>query len=624
VVDAGAGITDVCGTFVYLDALRFGSGLNIGCILDQTEIAHLGTIDLESTIGLWIVNGVDHLPYANGLPGQSNVIHMDGSCQVNGAIAIIDDGGTNHSFKSMNISGQPCYVTGAQNGCFENIYWEGSSGVSPFYLDFGAFFSRVEVGPSQNVCIKRSFLNTPNAPVVNARSSANSGTSSVGLTVEDCVIACNATACVVNYVNNSPNLNGLIWKRNINGYTIPLVDGPPNPAAIVESPNGQGIAVLAGNQPAGIVTAYSPSSPQTAFDTDSGFAARAYPLSSLVNGINSHLGCGGASYVEVSGPTLAFQISGFGDGVNGLEREVFNTTLAPMTLKHEDSSDEPYSSTAPSPPDYSPYRIYSPTGTDVICTSARLRYSSSFLPSNWSLSSPTMSSKGRWIVVSCEPTWSPLVMPGLALWLRADQGVSLSSSSVQSWSDLSGTGGGTGSAVVFTQYAGTGLTFNARDSTLGNQPSIANSSGNSSLYNAATYSQPDTIYVVCYYSSVSSTAGPIGSDTSSQRIEINSPDFAMAAANALTGTTADTNAHVHCCTFNGASSAYYLDSSATAIISGNVGAGSMAKPLIFENSQGFFMTGAIAEIIIFNQAHTQQQRQQVMQYLGQRYGQAWG
>jgi Pectate lyase superfamily protein len=140
--------------------------------------------------------------------------------------------------------------------------------------------------------------------------------------------------------------------------------------------------------------------PSVAFDTIFGYAARACALS-LSAGTNSAVNGETASYLEISGPLAPFQISGFSDGVNGLEREVFNTTQYPMTLKHEDSVDEPYSSTTPFPPDRSPNRIYSPSGVDVTCTVARLRYSSRYVPPFWSSGG---SGKGRWIIVSHEPS----------------------------------------------------------------------------------------------------------------------------------------------------------------------------------------------------------------------------
>jgi hypothetical protein len=119
--------------------------------------------------------------------------------------------------------------------------------------------------------------------------------------------------------------------------------------------------------------------PSVAFDTIWGYAARAFALT-LNSGINSAVDGEKASYLEVSGPAGPFQISGFSDGINGLKREIFNATQYQMTLKHEDSADEPYSPTPPNPPDQSPNRIYSPSASDVTCTVARLRYSSNYLP----------------------------------------------------------------------------------------------------------------------------------------------------------------------------------------------------------------------------------------------------
>ena len=86
----------------------------------------------------------------------------------------------------------------------------------------------------------------------------------------------------------------------------------------------------------------------------------------LTNGMNSAVAIRGRKQVETSGPTAAFQISGFipvgsgdiglGSGENGIPLRVINFLPYVMTLKHNDSVDE---STAAN-------RIWCPNGYDLV------------------------------------------------------------------------------------------------------------------------------------------------------------------------------------------------------------------------------------------------------------------
>jgi Pectate lyase superfamily protein len=70
----------------------------------------------------------------------------------------------------------------------------------------------------------------------------------------------------------------------------------------------------------------------------------------LANGMNSAVAIKGRKHLEISGPTLAFQISGFvpfasgdlglGSGENGIPLELLYFGTQVMTIKHNDSSDE--------------------------------------------------------------------------------------------------------------------------------------------------------------------------------------------------------------------------------------------------------------------------------------------
>ena len=131
-------------------------------------------------------------------------------------------------------------------------------------------------------------------------------------------------------------------------------------------------------------------------------------VNSAVNGLRY-------GYIEIAGATGAFQITGFSDVTNGLDRLVFNTTPFPMTLKHEDGADEGTPAN----------RIHNPDGCDVVCALARLRYSAAL---------------SRWLLVSYEPYFCPLNMRGLLGWWRSDAVSRDATGKVQSAADLSGNG----------------------------------------------------------------------------------------------------------------------------------------------------------------------------------------
>jgi hypothetical protein len=137
----------------------------------------------------------------------------------------------------------------------------------------------------------------------------------------------------------------------------------------------------------------------------------------LANGMNSAVNGQKYGYIEVAAGALttAFQISGFSDTVNALDRVIFNPTMLPMTLKHEDTVDEPTPAN----------RIHNPAGGDVVCTVARLRYSAAL---------------ARWLLISFEPAWSPLQMRGTVAWWRSDAVNLDGAGNVQSAIDLTGNG----------------------------------------------------------------------------------------------------------------------------------------------------------------------------------------
>lgn len=96
------------------------------------------------------------------------------------------------------------------------------------------------------------------------------------------------------------------------------------------------------------------------------------------------------------------------------------------------------------------------------------------------------------------PIWTPAKLPNLALWLRADLGITLNGSKVSAWADQSG------NANNFSQANGANQpTFTASDATLGNKPSVSNATkdANITMSNSTlSLAQPWTLWSVTYTS----------------------------------------------------------------------------------------------------------------------------
>lgn len=101
--NTGGGFVDVCGTYGEIRNVKF-EGFKYGAILDQSEFYEIDLCHfLQNLQGcIWLVNGNDHTPGAS--PGFTNRITVS-RCQFNNTpIAVIDDGGTAHSFSNNNFN----------------------------------------------------------------------------------------------------------------------------------------------------------------------------------------------------------------------------------------------------------------------------------------------------------------------------------------------------------------------------------------------------------------------------------------------------------------------------------------------------------------------------------------
>lgn len=167
---------------------------------------------------------------------------------------------------------------------------------------------------------------------------------------------------------------------------------------------------------------------------------------------------------------------------------------------------------------------------------------------------------------------------------------------------------------------------------IGNRAALSHDGSNdyvASAAFAAQLNQPNTIYVVFKPASNLSSAQlydgiagiPARSVSFIDGTTPNKYSFYAGTVVSEAGTTANTNAHVDCCIFNGASSVRYVDN--TQKIAGNVGTGFLTGIQIGMNvtfTPASAYAGLIAELLIYNVAHDAATRQLIQNWLGAYYG----
>jgi hypothetical protein len=206
--------------------------------------------------------------------------------------------------------------------------------------------------------------------------------------------------------------------------------------------------------------------------------------------------------------------------------------------------------------------------------------------------------------------FSPLDIAGLKLWLKADSLSLNDGDAITSWTDSSGSGNN-----------GSGGTFgNATYKTsIQNSLPIARFNGTTSGVDLPIIvsAQPDTILVVANQTS-KSTLGCIVETRSgsSQRMRLNITTgfLTVYAGNSITDATDHSGAfHVFTGVYNGASSFSYVDG--TQVASGDANTNSGGSLAIGTTEGSSFLTGDIAEVLIYNTALSGTNRGSVESYL---------
>jgi len=208
------------------------------------------------------------------------------------------------------------------------------------------------------------------------------------------------------------------------------------------------------------------------------------------------------------------------------------------------------------------------------------------------------------------PTFSPLTIPGLMLWLRADLGVTLNSGNVSAWADQSGQGNnatqGTGADQPPLVSSG-----------IGGQASLS-FNGSSQFIKTGTLSAiPQTEFVVAMSNITSGGYATSDGTPAAHSLFVNnsaSVKMGTAGGSLITALTNPLNPHMYCGLFNGSSSVVYVDAVPT---SGTMSNETNANLYIGVGSS--LWNGQIAEVIYYSGQLTSAQIQQVFVYLSGRY-----
>ncbi len=224
--------------------------------------------------------------------------------------------------------------------------------------------------------------------------------------------------------------------------------------------------------------------------------------------------------------------------------------------------------------------------------------------------------------VRADEAAAPDGLAGLKLWLRADQGVLTSGSSVTNWQDQSGNG------------------YHVTQSVAGQQPELASAvinglpvvrftAGSSQYLSHASLAGGSTVtFFLVERNLVGSTgAAPFSFGASGGKMQgivfQNNGGMQPVMANRGAYPYTSTSARIWCSTDDGAASSYdHLTMNGLPAVGGDWGAGSWVAPFAVgrRNLGPVYTSGDIAEIVIYNRVLSATERRQVERYLAERYG----
>lgn len=228
-------------------------------------------------------------------------------------------------------------------------------------------------------------------------------------------------------------------------------------------------------------------------------------------------------------------------------------------------------------------------------------------------SGPLLLGKGAGLQIKAS-SFSPLSLSP-ELWLKASAGTNTTTdgAGVTSWADQSGHARNAAASA-----SGTNNPLYKTNVVNGKPALLFDGLSHSMDSTGWSLSQPTTIYVV------GKTTAPSGGTifdgiTTRQTVLINGSVWSFYAGSLQDSATAtDTNFHVFCAVFNGASSVLYLDGAS--IKAANAGAGGINGFRLGNNTiPNNSWLGHIPEALVFSGAHSAANRTAMTSYLGSSY-----
>lgn len=212
--------------------------------------------------------------------------------------------------------------------------------------------------------------------------------------------------------------------------------------------------------------------------------------------------------------------------------------------------------------------------------------------------------------------FDPRSIANLAAWYNASDTASLTmETGVRQWSDISGNGRHLDQTTLNNQPAVANSAINSR-------PAIDFDGSNDSLSATFTLSQPVRIFCVGNFRATGTQTQLFdGNATNSMRLYVSGVNqLALFAGATLSATVASiTGWFVYECVFNGASSSLIIDG--TTLASGNAGsnvAGGLRLAVLGTGNSNF-TNCQIAEVVLYSRAITAGEASSVRSYLGGKY-----
>jgi hypothetical protein len=223
-------------------------------------------------------------------------------------------------------------------------------------------------------------------------------------------------------------------------------------------------------------------------------------------------------------------------------------------------------------------------------------------------------------ILVAPPASNPGNLANLVTWLRADQAVSpTNGAKFSSIVDLVN-----GNATYTQSTSANQFVWNASDASFGGKPSMTSTAASYFLTTATLSAQPMTVYGAVKTTTTTTTQILVGNNGDSFEVGAWSAGSLYEYSPVVSGGTNTTATHAVAFVFNGASSAIYIDSSASPVVTGTV----TGSPGSLEFSLGYNggvdgWIGNIAEAMVYSTADSSATVSTVFQYLGARYAQTW-